>query len=64
MSTKSEKIASLQQAINSLVEDGQKSDKGVKAAGVRVRKGLLDIMKAAKELRTEILAENKGEDDK
>jgi len=60
MSTKSEKLASLQQTLTSLVEDAQKTDKGVKAAGVRVRKGLLDVMKAAKELRNEILAENKA----
>lgn len=59
MSNKAEKIAFLQQSIATLVEDAQKTDKGVKAAGVRVRKGLLDIMKAAKEIRTEILTEAK-----
>lgn len=63
MSTKSEKLASLQQTLTSLVEDAQKTDKGVKAAGVRVRKGLLDVMKAAKELRNEILAENKASEE-
>ena len=59
--SKSEKIAQLQANLTALIEDAQKNDKGVKAAGVRVRKGLLDIMKTAKELRNEILADSKTE---
>ena len=59
--SKSEKIAQLQANLTALIEDAQKNDKGVKAAGVRVRKGLLDIMKTAKELRNEILADSKAE---
>jgi type II secretory pathway component PulK len=58
--SKSEKIAQLQANLSSLLEDAQKNDKGVKAAGVRVRKGLLDVMKVAKELRNEILADSKA----
>ena len=59
--SKSEKIAQLQANLSTLLEDAQKNDKGVKAAGVRVRKGLLDVMKVAKELRNEILADSKTE---
>jgi hypothetical protein len=58
--SKSEKIAQLQANLSTLLEDAQKNDKGVKAAGVRVRKGLLELMKTAKELRNEILADSKA----
>lgn len=60
MTEKSAKVLELQAQLASLVEDAHKSDKGNKAAGVRVRKGLLDIMKVAKDIRTQILADAKA----
>ena len=63
MKVKSAKVLELQAQLTSLVDDVHKSDKGNKAAGVRVRKGLLDIIKAAKELRVQILAEAKASTD-
>lgn len=56
-----EKINELKELINSIEEDNAKFfEKGTKAAGVRVRKGLQEIKKVAQELRLEISATNKA----
>ncbi len=51
-----EVITSLTTALN----DADKHDRGVKAAGTRLRKTLLDITKAAKSIRAEILEAQKN----
>ena len=56
-----EKFNELKELIASIEEDNQKFfEKGTKAAGVRVRKGLQEIKKVSQELRQEISAANKS----
>lgn len=56
-----EKFNELRDLIASLEEDTQKFfDKGNKAAGVRVRKGLQEVKSVAQELRVEISQANKN----
>jgi len=51
----------LKRLIESIEEDSVKFyEKGTKAAGVRVRKGLQEIKKVAQELRLDIASRNKA----
>ena len=55
-----EKLSELKRLITSIEEDSAKFfEKGTKAAGVRVRKGLQEIKKVAQEMRIEISEQNK-----
>lgn len=57
---KMEKFNELKELIASIEEDTAKFfEKGVKAAGVRVRKGLQEIKKVAQEMRVEVSEQNK-----
>ena len=57
---KMEKFNELKALIASIEEDTTKFfDKGTKAAGVRVRKGLQEIKKVAQDMRIEISEQNK-----
>jgi hypothetical protein len=58
-----EKLNELKELIGSIEADNEKFfEKGTKAAGVRVRKGLQEIKRVAQELRLEISAKNKEND--
>lgn len=52
----SDRIASIQNTLNEIVEDATKTDKGNKAAGTRVRKALQIIANDCKEIRKEVSA--------
>jgi hypothetical protein len=52
----SDRIASIQNTLNEIVEDASKTDKGNKAAGTRVRKALQTIANDCKEIRKEVTA--------
>lgn len=57
---KMEKFNELKELIASIEEDTNKFyEKGTKAAGVRVRKGLQEIKRVAQEMRIDISAQNK-----
>lgn len=49
--TMSERIASLKNLLTEIEADANKSDNGNKAAGVRVRKALLEIVNQSKDAR-------------
>ena len=55
MSTISEQITSLKEAIIALEEDATKTDNGNKAAGTRVRKSLQEVVNQCKETRKAVL---------
>jgi hypothetical protein len=56
--TVKENVEALATTINEALEDAIKfSDKGNKAAGTRVRKALLDVSKACKEIRQQVTNE-------
>lgn len=46
--------------LTTALNDADKHDRGVKAAGTRLRKTLLDITKTAKSIRAEILDAQKN----
>ena len=48
--------------IDTLYKDAEKHDRGQKAAGTRLRKGLQELRTACQTLRVSILAERKDED--
>lgn len=53
-----ENVQNLVTTLNEALEEATKfSDKGNKAAGTRVRKALLDVSKACKEIRNQVTAE-------
>lgn len=53
-----ENVQNLVTTISEALEDAVKfSDKGNKAAGTRVRKALLDVSKACKEIRQQVTEE-------
>lgn len=57
-----EKLSQLKEVLESIEVDAQKFyEKGTKAAGVRVRKGLQEIKALAQDIRKEISAINNGE---
>ena len=47
-------IQALHDAIGSLIEDAAKHDKGNDAAGRRLRKGLMDVVNASRDLRKKV----------
>jgi hypothetical protein len=51
----SDRIASLKTLITELEDDANKTDKGNKAAGTRVRKALAQLASDSKEIRKEVL---------
>ena len=56
MATITESLQALIADIEELLPDAEKVDKGQKAAGTRVRKGLQETKKSCDSLRKEILA--------
>ena len=57
-----EKFEELKALVASLQEDAEKFyDKGNKAAGVRLRKGLQEIKTLSQALRQDVSSKNKGE---
>ena len=55
MATVTDLLNELKEQLNGLDEDAAKVDKGQKAAGTRVRKGLQEVKKACDSLRKHIL---------
>lgn len=56
MATVTDLLNELKEQLNGLDEDAAKVDKGQKAAGTRVRKGLQEVKKACDSLRKHILS--------
>jgi len=55
MATVTDLLNELKEQLNDLDDDAAKVDKGQKAAGTRVRKGLQEVKKACDSLRKHIL---------
>ena len=55
MATIMDLLTELKEQLNALDEDAEKVDRGQKAAGTRVRKGLQEVKKACDSLRKHIL---------
>ncbi len=56
------RFSELQQAVADLEDDFRKFfDKGNKAAGTRIRKGMQDLKKMAQDIRTDVQGMKKGE---
>ena len=55
MATVTDLLNDLKEQLNDLDDDAAKVDKGQKAAGTRVRKGLQEVKKACDSLRKHIL---------
>ena len=56
MATITDLLNELKEQLNGLDEDAAKVDKGQKAAGTRVRKGLQEVKKGCDSLRKHILS--------
>tara|TARA_R100000278_G_C5353384_1_gene122655 strand:- start:315 stop:491 length:177 start_codon:yes stop_codon:yes gene_type:complete len=56
MATVTDLLNELKEQLNGLDEDAAKVDKGQKAAGTRVRKGLQEVKKGCDSLRKHILS--------
>tara|TARA_B100000925_G_C21839045_1_gene400619 strand:- start:177 stop:368 length:192 start_codon:yes stop_codon:yes gene_type:complete len=57
-----ENVQELVTTLNEALDDAEKfSDKGNKAAGTRVRKALLEVSKACKEIRQQVSDEKNAE---
>ena len=58
------RFSELQAAVADLEDDFRKFfDKGNKAAGTRIRKGMQDLKKMAQDIRTDVQGMKKGEGD-
>jgi hypothetical protein len=55
MATITAQLEEIMEQLNELASDAAKVDKGQKAAGTRVRKGLQDVKKSCDSLRKHIL---------
>ena len=56
MATVTDLLNELKEQLNALDADAEKVDKGQKAAGTRVRKGLLELKKSVTPVRKHILS--------
>lgn len=56
MATVTDLLNEIKEQLNALDEDAAKVDKGQKAAGTRVRKGLQEVKKSCDSLRKHILS--------
>ncbi|MBK37958.1 MAG: histone H1 [Euryarchaeota archaeon] len=56
MATVTDQLNELKEQLTALEEDAAKVDKGQKAAGTRVRKGLQEVKKSCDSLRKHILS--------
>mgnify|MGYP001170618556 FL=1 len=56
MATVTDLLNEIKEQLNALDSDAEKVDKGQKAAGTRVRKGLQEIKKSCDSLRKHILS--------
>ena len=56
MATVTDLLNELKEQLNALDADAEKVDRGQKAAGTRVRKGLLEVKKSCDSVRKDILS--------
>ncbi len=60
MNNTTETVTAMIEILNEALNDANKHDNGVKAAGTRLRNAMLTITKEAKGIRTQVLTDRKG----